>query len=81
MPLRQFSADAKSRDRYLDTELVEVLTNTNVVVCMSRCNERGEDCRSFSVNKDVCHLHGKKRGEVEHSKYVVKKGFTYYEEL
>ena len=79
--IRSFNAKASSRDRYLDTGLVEILTNTNLVTCMNRCNEMGDGCRSFSANKDTCHLHSKKRSEVDAQMYVTKKGFTYYEEF
>ena len=79
--VRSFNANTRSRDRYLDTGLVKILTNTNVVTCMNKCNEMGDGCRSFSASKDTCHLHSMKRSEVEAQKYVTKKGFTYYEEL
>ena len=71
----------KSRDRYLDAGLVEIMTNTNVVTCMKRCNELGDGCRSFSAGVNTCHLHSIKRNEVEGERFVARKGFTYYEEV
>ena len=75
-----YQADATSKDRFLDTGEIEVHQNTNLAQCMSKCASDLK-CKSFSVYDGNCHLHDKKRAEVEKEQYVHKKGSTYYEEL
>ena len=77
-----FQADARSRDHYLITGIIEV-HNIGLMECKSKCEQFGLECQSFSFSESEkkCFLHDIIRDKTTKADYVYKPGYVYYQRM
>ena len=78
-----FQADARSRDHYLITGIIEVHNNVGFMECKRKCEQFGLECQSssFSEYEKKCFLHDIILDKTTKADYVYKKGYVYYERV